>query len=88
MDFNDREWQKGLLETCAVGNLQIVFSPYVCMAWSDLRSYKQTKVLLPSLAWVWLCSPPGAVPCLQVGPVDSPGGASPSSTETKEGRCS
>lgn len=33
-----------------------------------------------------LYSPPGLVACLQVNPVDSSRGASPSSTETKKGK--
>lgn len=52
--ISDREWQKGILETCVLVILHIVFSPYVWMV--RLRSYKQTEVLLPSLAWVWLCT--------------------------------
>lgn len=36
MDFNDRECHKGILETCVIGILHIVFPPYVWVVWSDL----------------------------------------------------
>lgn len=57
MDFNDRECQKGILETCHWYFTHCV-SSIGMGGLVRLGSYKQTKVSLPSLAWEWLCAHP------------------------------